>query len=265
MSINQEQAQYPSYQEFLAFAKKQDNTPSYTNLFSVHFAPPRILQEGLGVSVGGSKSARLNPGFGDLRTLLNFYANSVNLPSKQMTSGSFLSVGSAIKYATGTAYSQMNISFIMPRSQYIRSFFEEWTTRISPDSNQYVEFYDDYVCPSLTVFKYERSEGTAGGDLVSNDSSMSRVLRESGANELLARKYKIKAVWELRNVFPFNIGSVQLNNDTARAMTLTIGFLYERYRLTVEDDFRDPGTYEFPDQPFTNGIPQLNRYNSVIY
>ena len=154
--INTEQAQYPSYQEFLAFSKKEENHPSFTNLFSVHFAPPRILTNILGVQ-GGSKSKRLNPNIGNLRDNLNYYANSVNLPSKQMTTGSFLSVGSAIKYATGTAYSQMNISFIMPRSQYIRSFFEQWTTRISADSNQYVDYYDDYVCPSQTIWKWERN------------------------------------------------------------------------------------------------------------
>ena len=41
---NLEAAQYPSYQEFLAFSKQQDNHPSFGNLFSVHFASPRVLQ-----------------------------------------------------------------------------------------------------------------------------------------------------------------------------------------------------------------------------
>ena len=48
-----QQAQYPSYQEFLAFSKQEENHPSYTNLFSVHFAPPRILTNILGDN-GGS-------------------------------------------------------------------------------------------------------------------------------------------------------------------------------------------------------------------
>jgi len=255
-----EQAQYPSYQEFLAFSKKEENHPSFTNLFSVHFAPPRILTNILGVQ-GGSKSKRLNPNIGNLRDNLNYYANSVNLPSKQMTTGSFLSVGSAIKYATGTAYSQMNISFIMPRSQYTRAFFEEWTMRISADSNQYVEFYDDYVCPSLRVYKWERGQG----DNVYQDEKMIKALNDSGDPYFIAKKYRVTAVWEMRNVFPFNIGSIQLNNDSARAMTLTIGLLYERYRLTVADDFNDPGSYQYPDGPFTNSIPQLDRYNSAVF
>ncbi len=255
-----EQAQYPSYQEFLAFSKKEENHPSFTNLFSVHFAPPRILTNILGVQ-GGSKSKRLNPNIGNLRDNLNYYANSVNLPSKQMTTGSFLSVGSAIKYATGTAYSQMNISFIMPRSQYIRSFFEQWTTRISADSNQYVEYYDDYVCPSLTIWKWERNMGGK----VTEDEKLASYLKDSTLPQMIARKYRVTAVWEMRNAFPFNIGSVQLNNDSARAMTLTVGMMYERYRMLVGDDFSDPGSYQVPDTPFTTNIPQGSRYNSVVF
>ena len=255
-----QQAQYPSYQEFLAFSKQEENHPSYTNLFSVHFAPPRILTNILGVQ-GGSKSKRLNPNIGNLRDNLNYYANSVNLPSKQMTTGSFLSVGSAIKYATGTAYSQMNISFIMPRSQYIRSFFEQWTTRISADSNQYVDYYDDYVCPSLTIWKWERNMGGK----VTEDEKLASYLKDSTLPQMIARKYRVTAVWEMRNAFPFNIGSVQLNNDSARAMTLTVGMMYERYRMLVEDDFSDPGSYQVPDTPFTTNIPQGSRYNSVVF
>ena len=263
MAFNKAQAQYPSYQEFLAFSKQQNNTPSYTNLFSVHFAAPRLMQSQPNNSIGGTSSNRLNPALGDLRTLLNYYANSVNLPSKQMTSGSYIPPGTSIKYITGTAYSQMNISFIMPRSQYLRSFFEEWTTKISPDSNQYVEFFDDYVCPSLTIFKWERD---MGGDLARNDTALSGYLKDSKLPQNIAKKYRVTAVWEMRNAFPFNIGTIQLNNDTARAMTLTIGFFYERYRMLTEDAFSDPGTYQFPSStPFTDNIPQFQRASSAVF
>ena len=70
----------------------------------------------------------------------------------------------------------------------------------------------------------------------------------------------------MRNAFPFNIGTIQLNNDTARAMTLTIGFFYERYRMLTEDAFSDPGTYQFPSStPFTDNIPQFQRASSAVF
>ena len=161
-----EEAAYPSYQEFLAFSKKYDQQPSFSNLFSVHFSPPRILQNNLTIK-GGSKTLRLNPGEPKMRDLLNLYCQSVNMPSKQVTTGSAVNVGAAVKYATAAAYSQLNMSFIMPKSQQTRIFFERWVSRMVPDANQMSEFYDNYVCPALRIYKWERG----GGDFISNDTN----------------------------------------------------------------------------------------------
>ena len=75
------------------------------------------------------------------------------------------------------------------------------------------------------VYKWERG----GGDLAVTDPKMIRAIRESGmANQLLlARKYQLTACWEIQNAFPYNIGSVQLDNQKAKIMTMTIGFYYE--------------------------------------
>ena len=236
---NLQAAQYPSYQEFLAFSKQQDNHPSFGNLFSVHFASPRVLQNTDNIQ-GGSKSKNLISETGDLSKLLNFYCQSVNLPSKQVTTGAVTNVGSATKYATSAAYSQLNMTFIMPQSQYTRAYFERWVSRMVPDSNQYVDFFDNYVCPSIRVYKFERGNG----EPVNNDPDMITALRESGTPVLIAKKYRITSIIDIRNAFPYNIGSVQLNNDASRAMTLTVGFLYERYRVTTAQEFTDEGKFK---------------------
>lgn len=236
-----EEAAYPSYQEFLAFSKKYDQQPSFSNLFSVHFSPPRILQNNLTIK-GGSQTKRLNPGEPKMRDLLNLYCQSVNMPSKQVTTGSAVNVGAAVKYATAAAYSQLNMSFIMPKSQQTRIFFERWVSRMVPDANQMSEFYDNYVCPALRIYKWERG----GGDFISNDAKLQGfVNKQTGDPIYNFRKHKLTAMYEIRNLFPYNIGSTQLNNDTSRAMTLTVGFLYERYRVAVEDDFTDDGRFKF--------------------
>ena len=152
-ALRSEEAQYPSYQEFLAFSKKYDQQPSYGNLFSVHFAPPRILQNNLTIK-GGSQTTRLNPGEPKMRDLLNMYCQTVNLPSRQVTTGAVTNVGSTVKYATASAYSQLNMTFIMPKSQQTRIFFERWVSRMVPDSNQMAEFYDNYICPTLRAVSY---------------------------------------------------------------------------------------------------------------
>ena len=55
------------------------------------------------------------PETGDLVKLLNYYADSVNLPSKQVTTGTY-NRGSAVRYATNSTFSQISINFRIPRS-----------------------------------------------------------------------------------------------------------------------------------------------------
>ena len=101
---------------------------------------------------------------------------------------------------------------------------------MAPDSEQYTYYYyNEYVCPKMMIYKWERG----GGDPVVTDPKMIKALRRSGQinNLLLARKYQLTAAWEVQNAFPYNIGSIQLNNQQTKIMTMTIGFYYERYRF----------------------------------
>ena len=237
---NPTHARYPSFQEFLARTKGKDNAPSFTNLFSVKFVSPKMLQSQVanvttGPVLENPPSSRLDVNQNnDLNWLLDYYADTVNLPSKQITTSQTPYVGSPFKYATNTAYSQISINFRMPRSQYSRNYFERWTTMMASDSEQYTRYYDDYVCPRMMVYKWERG----GGGLAVSDPELIASIRESGnADILLARKYQLTAAWELRNLYPYNIGSVQLNNSNSQTMTMSVGFYYERYRFYTADQF----------------------------
>ena len=229
---NPQGAKYNSFQEFMAFSKERDNSPSFSNLFSVKFATPRMLRNG-----GGNFNTSRMQVEGELDTLLDYYANTVQLPSKQITTGQVQAVGSPFKYATNTAFSQININFLIPRSMRTRVFFERWTQLMASDASQYTRYYDEYVCPSLVIYKWERG----GGDYVYTDPKLIRALREAGNPFLLARKYKLTGCYILSNVFPYNIGSVRLDNATAKTLNMQVGFYYERYRFFTEDQFDDPG------------------------
>ena len=241
-------AQYPSFQEFLSRTKGKDNAPSFTNLFSVRFVSPKMMQYSIPTGFVGpipenppSSGFDVNQSGNDLNWLLDYYADTVNLPSKQITTSQTPYVGSPFKYATNTAYSQISINFRMPRSQYSRNYFERWTTMMASDSEQYTRYYDEYVSPKMMVYKWERG----GGGLAVSDPELIASIRESGnADILLARKYQLTAAWELRNLYPYNIGSVQLNNSNAQTMTLSVGFYYERYRFYTADQF-DTDTIQY--------------------
>lgn len=244
MSIpNPQGARYPSFQEFISRTKGKDNAPSFTNLYSVRFMSPSMMRTYTPANfLGPVQTEKFDIGMSnDLEWLLDYYADTVNLPSKQITTSQTPYVGSPFKYATNTAYSQISIQFRMPRSQYSRNFFERWTTLMASDSEQYTRYYNDYVCPKMMIYKWERG----GGGLAVSDPELIASIRESGnADILLARKYQLTAAWELRNLYPYNIGSIQLNNSNAQTMTLSVGFYYERYRFYTADRF-DQDTIQF--------------------
>ena len=240
---NPQGARYPSFQEFISRTKGRDNSPSFTNLYSVRFMSPSMMRTYTPANfLGPVQTEKFDIGStNDLDWLLDYYADTVNLPSKQVTTSQTPYVGSPFKYATNTAYSQISINFRMPRSQYSRNFFERWTTLMASDSEQYTRYYNDYVCPKMMIYKWERG----GGGLAVTDPELIASIRESGsADMLLARKYQLTAAWELRNLYPYNIGSIQLNNSNAQTMTLSVGFYYERYRFYTADRF-DHDTINF--------------------
>ena len=233
---NPQGARYPSFQEFISRTKGRDNSPSFTNLYSVRFMSPSMMRTYTPANfLGPVQTEKFDIGMSnDLEWLLDYYADTVNLPSKQVTTSQTPYVGSPFKYATNTTYSQISIQFRMPRSQYSRNFFERWTTLMASDSEQYTRYYNDYVCPKMMIYKWERG----GGGLAVTDPELIASIRESGsADMLLARKYQLTAAWELRNLYPYNIGSIQLNNSNAQTMTLSVGFYYERYRFYTADQF----------------------------
>jgi len=240
---NPQGARYPSFQEFISRTKGRDNSPSFTNLYSVRFMSPSMMRTYTPANfLGPVQTEKFDIGMSnDLEWLLDYYADTVNLPSKQVTTSQTPYVGSPFKYATNTTYSQISIQFRMPRSQYSRNFFERWTTLMASDSEQYTRYYNDYVCPKMMIYKWERG----GGGLAVTDPELIASIRESGsADMLLARKYQLTAAWELRNLYPYNIGSIQLNNSNAQTMTMSVGFYYERYRFYTADQF-DHDTINF--------------------
>ena len=240
---NPQGARYPSFQEFISRTKGKDNSPSFTNLYSVRFMSPSMMRTYTPANfLGPVQTEKFDIGStNDLDWLLDYYADTVNLPSTQVTTSQTPYVGSPFKYATNTTYSQISIQFRMPRSQYSRNFFERWTTLMASDSEQYTRYYNDYVCPKMMIYKWERG----GGGLAVTDPELIASIRESGsADMLLARKYQLTAAWELRNLYPYNIGSIQLNNSNAQTMTLSVGFYYERYRFYTADRF-DHDTINF--------------------
>jgi len=251
LNVSKSRAPGTRLSEFMSWAKGNDNSPSYSNRYAVAFATPNILRSGRYVT-------RYNLETGDNGKYLNLYADTVNLPSKQVTTGSITNVGSTYNYATSSTFSQISISFIMPRNHKTRMIFERWISIMSNDANQHTDYYDDYVCPNLRIYKFERG----GGAEFSIPTEWLRELRKLGIDTDKVVRYKddqLVGIYDIRNAFPYNIGSMSLNNEQAGLLKMDVGFYYERYRFYGRSDIDSMGLpYFFGTGASTGTRPNQN-------
>ena len=248
---------YPSLQEMMAFSlKDKDYSPASTNLFTIHIVTPALLKnwqarDGQGGHIIsdtiGYRDSTFMPDAGGkgglLGKCLNFYCQTISIPSKQVTTGSLVNIGTATKYATGSAFSQISATFIAPKSQHSRNFFERWIQLMAPDANQYSDYYDYYNAPRMMIFKWEKG-GQREEPYTFETRNQNAKIEGWNPNDRHPQKafnYKLTASWEMQQAFPYNLGSTQLNNQAARAMTFTVGFFFERYRFYTGADFDEPG------------------------
>ena len=243
--------------EFSEWFKGNDNNPSFNNRYSTMFSTPAIFRSGTSF-----QKSKFELEVGDNANYLNFYADNINLPSKQVTTGQITNIGSSFNYATSSTFSQINITFTMPRSHKTRMIFERWINLMSSDANQMTDYYENYVCPNLFIFKWERG----GGAKITLPPEIKNFLKKLGVKISDVERYRddqLVGVYDIRNAFPFNIGSMTLSNDTASILKMDVGFYYERYRFFGQDKFDNLGSsYLATGEVGLTADLSLDRFNS---
>ncbi|MDA0778199.1 MAG: hypothetical protein O3C19_03915 [Bacteroidetes bacterium] len=216
-----------SYQGFRSLVGRE--SVSYNNLYWVRFrSMPSVLgQRGGGWFNDFFAGGESGPGH-DKSRLLTYYASDVTVPSRQLTTGEIKSVGAPWKYVTGTSFSEISISFILPRTYKTRTFFERWMNYASNDASQNVSWYDDMTTSYLDVFKYER-----GGQIPYDAASLTSLVNPSQFKTSTVSWNKCVGVWCMKNAFPFNISSMSLSSGSANYLSMEVSFYFERYRWYV--------------------------------
>ena len=182
--------------------------PMTSNLYQVNLSAPNILREGIYDPVKLIEAERT----------IDYYASSVTLPSRAVTTGELNNIGQIRRFATGQTASEINIQFLVTKDQRHRYFFEQWLNHTASDGDNTVAFYDDYVI-DMEILKYEN--GPEG--------------------------HQQTAAYKLYGAFPFNVGQLQLNNEQTNLVQLDVAFYFERYRM----DQTMPQTLRAKPQKFT--------------
>ena len=186
-------------------------TPSKSNLFEVRVQIPAsvILKE----STFGTERNSL-----EHVDAMNYFASAVTVPGRRVTTSEVRDIGVSRKYATNTAFGDLQIEFLVTKDQYHRDFFETWMQSTASDAENRVGLYEEYTS-NISVIKWENAS-----NVVYSDPS-----NKQGAGT--ARLNRSSAVWQMYGAFPYDMSEQSFDNGPTGLVKLNVNFFFERYRF----------------------------------
>ena len=200
-----------SFKRFTDQVMSGYKTPSKSNLFEVRVQIPSsvILKE----STFGTERSNL-----EHVDAMNYFASSVTVPGRRVTTSEVRDIGVSRKYATNTAFGDLQVEFLVTKDQYHRDFFETWMQSTASDSENRVGLYEEYTS-NISVIKWENAS-----NVVYKEPTP---LLGSGT----ARLNRSSAVWQMYGAFPYDMSEQSFDNGPTGLVKLNVNFFFERYRF----------------------------------
>ena len=201
-----------SFRQFKDFVTSGYKTPSKSNLFEL------IIPVPLCVSIEDN-SFITNRGAQEHYDSINYLASNVTVPGRRVTTSEVRDIGVSRKYATNTAFGDLQVEFIVTKDQYHRDFFESWMLNTAADQENRAGFYEEYTT-TIQVLKWENASNVMmkPPGAVGDDVGKTRLNRSS-------------AVWQMYGAFPYDMSEQSFNNGPTDLVKLNVNFYFERYRF----------------------------------
>jgi len=183
--------------------------PARSNLYGIEIALPQVIL---------AQDATIRSRQREHYDQINALADNVSIPGRRITTGQVRSVGAMRRFATDTTFSEMQVSFILPKNLYHRTLFERWMNYTASDAENRVTFYSEYTT-TILIKKWE-----LGSPIVYEGYT-------KDGNRYRQRLNRVSGIWQLYGAFPFDMSAMQLNNGPTDLIKLDISFYYERYRF----------------------------------
>ena len=183
-------------------------TPSKSNLFEVRVQIPQSVM--MKESTFGTERNTL-----EHFDAMNYFASSVTVPGRRVTTSEIRDIGVSRKYATNTAFGDLQVEFLVTKDQYHRDFFETWMQSTASDSENRVGLYEEYTS-NISVIKWENA---------------SNVVYSDPSNKGTARLNRSSAVWQMYGAFPYDMSEQSFDNGPTGLVKLNVNFYFERYRF----------------------------------
>ena len=201
-----------SFRQFKDFVSSGYKSPSKSNLFEL------IIPVPLCVSLEDS-SFITNRGAQEHYDSINYLASSVTVPGRRVTTSEVRDIGVSRKFATNTAFGDLQVEFLVTKDQYHRDFFEQWMMNTASDQENRAGFYEEYTT-TIQVLKWENASNVMlkAPSALGDDIGRTRLNRSS-------------AVWQMYGAFPYDMSEQSFNNGPTDLVKLNVNFFFERYRF----------------------------------
>ena len=201
-----------SFRQFNDFVSSGYKSPSKSNLFEL------IIPVPLCVSLEDN-SFITNRGAQEHYDSINYLASSVTVPGRRVTTSEVRDIGVSRKFATNTAFGDLQVEFLVTKDQYHRDFFEQWMMNTASDQENRAGFYEEYTT-TIQVLKWENASNVMlkAPSALGDDIGRTRLNRSS-------------AVWQMYGAFPYDMSEQSFNNGPTDLVKLNVNFFFERYRF----------------------------------
>ena len=172
--------------------------PAYGDRYHVAFNSPS------GVSFEANSYLNGIESVANITTRLSWLCDTINIPSRSLTTTEFRTYGLPVKRPYGSVYTESQMEFLCTRNMGEKKFFDAWLNYIFNNRSYDIAYYDKYVT-DIDIYHFDRSV--------------------SDANDLGKSTYHIK----LEEAYPTLVGEISMNHTATEILKIPITFTYKKY------------------------------------
>jgi len=171
--------------------------PAYGDRYHIYFNPP--------AAVATEATAMMqHEGTMSVTNRLSWLCDTINIPSRSLTTTEFRTYGLPVKRPYGSVYTESQMEFLCTRNMGEKKFFDAWLNYIFNNNSYDIAYYDNYRT-DIDIYHLDRTA--------------------SDASDLSKSTYHIKLI----EAYPTLVGEISMNHTATEILKIPITFTYKKY------------------------------------
>ena len=171
--------------------------PAYGDRYHIAFTAPTGVQK-------EANAMMQHEGPISVTNRLSWLCDTINIPSRSLTTTEFRTYGLPVKRPYGSVYTESQMEFLCTRNMGEKKFFDAWLNYIFNNNSYDMAYYDSYTT-DIDIYHFDRSV--------------------TDANDLSKSTYHIK----LEEAYPTLVGEISMNHTATEILKIPITFTYKKY------------------------------------